>query len=181
MCGIAVVLDPSAAAGGARRLLRMHQALSHRGPDGEGLLLLNRDGTADRSDTTSAVDPARAAVAGLGFRRLSILDLSDAAAQPLTSPDRTCWIVFNGEIYNFRELREELTRRGRVFRSTGDGEVALAAFEAWGEAAFDRLDGMWALALLDLRARRLVATRDRFGIKPLYWAREGSRLLLASE
>jgi asparagine synthase (glutamine-hydrolysing) len=90
-------------------------------------------------------------------------------------------MVFNGEIYNFRELRRELEARGRAFRSTGDTEVALAAFEAWGEGCLERLDGMWAMVVVDLRRRRLVGSRDRFGIKPLYWAAAGPRLLLASE
>jgi asparagine synthase (glutamine-hydrolysing) len=181
MCGIAVVLDGRAAPGLGGRLLRMHEALAHRGPDGEGFLLVDPDGAPRRIAAAATVDPGAAARLAVAFRRLSILDLTDAAAQPLASPDFSRWIVFNGEIYNFRELRQELTGRGRTFRSRGDAEVVLAAFEAWGEAAFERLEGMWAAVVLDLPARRLVASRDRFGIKPLYWAVDGPRLLLASE
>jgi len=157
----------------------MHAPIRHRGPDGEGFLVVEPDGPRRlESLDGSGTGPA---LAGLAFRRLKILDLSEAAAQPMGSPDGSLWIVFNGEIYNFRELRAELEGGGRHFATAGDTEVALAAFEAWGENAFERLEGMWAIVILDLARRRLVASRDRFGIKPLYFRREGGRLLLASE
>jgi asparagine synthase (glutamine-hydrolysing) len=181
MCGISVLLDRSAGPGGWESLLRMHAPIRHRGPDGEGFLVLDPAGRAHRFSSAQAGSPPAAVLAGLAFRRLKILDLTEAAAQPMGSPDGALWIVFNGEIYNFRELRRELEARGRVFRSTGDTEVALAAFEAWGEACLGRLEGMWAMVVLDLRRRRLVGSRDRFGIKPLYWTARGPRLLLASE
>lgn len=179
MCGISVVLDPTAAPELRAVLARLHEPIAHRGPDGEGFLLVDAAGRVERPHALDA--PGGPAMLGFGFRRLKIRDLSEAAAQPLGSPDGACWIVFNGEIDNFRELRTELQARGRSFRSSGDTEVALAAFEAWGEDCFRRFEGMWAMAIADLRRRRLVVSRDRFGIKPLYWAREGSRLLLASE
>jgi len=181
MCGISVLLDRSAGPGGLESLLRMHAPIRHRGPDGEGFLLVGPEGHARRLASADAAPPPSALLVGMAFRRLKILDLTEAAAQPMASPDGALWIVFNGEIYNFRELRGELAARGRVFRSTGDTEVALAAFEAWGEGCLDRLEGMWAMVVLDLRRRRLVGSRDRFGIKPLYWAARGSRLMLASE
>jgi asparagine synthase (glutamine-hydrolysing) len=159
----------------------MHAPIRHRGPDGEGFLLVDPDRRARRAASADAVATTAGMRAGLAFRRLRILDLTEAAAQPMASADGALWIVFNGEIYNFRELRRELQARGRAFRSTGDTEVALAAFEAWGEGCLARFEGMWAMVLLDLRRRRLVASRDRFGIKPLYWAARGPRLLLASE
>lgn len=179
MCGISAVAG-AAGSGETRALLaRMHAPIRHRGPDGEGFLVVEPDGPRRLvSLDGSARGPA---LAGLAFRRLKILDLSDAAAQPMGSPDGALWIVFNGEIYNFRELRAELEGAGRRFATAGDTEVALAAFEAWGEKAFERLEGMWAIVILDLPRRRLVASRDRFGIKPLYFRREGGRLLLASE
>jgi len=181
MCGISVVLDRAAAPESRDALARMHAPIRHRGPDGEGFLVVERDGQARRFDTWAAVPVHARPLLSAAFRRLKILDLSDAAAQPMASPDGSLWMVFNGEIYNHRELRAELEARGRSFRSTGDSEVLLAAFEAWGEACFERLDGMWAVVLIDLRRRRLVASRDRFGIKPLYWSATGPRLFLASE
>ena len=181
MCGISVLLDRSAAPDGPASLLRMHAPIRHRGPDGEGFLFVDAEGRAHRTPSADAAAPAAGMRVGLAFRRLKILDLTEAAAQPMSSPDGALWIVFNGEIYNFRELRRELQAGGRAFRSTGDTEVALAAFEAWGEACLDRFEGMWAMVVVDLRRRRLLGSRDRFGIKPLYWSARGSRLLLASE
>jgi asparagine synthase (glutamine-hydrolysing) len=181
MCGISVLLDRSDAPDGPQSLLRMHAPIRHRGPDGEGFLAVDPEGGAHRAASADGAMTAARMRVGLAFRRLKILDLTEAAAQPMASPDGTLWIVFNGEIYNYRELRRELQARGRAFRSTGDTEVALAAFEAWGEGCLDRLEGMWAMVILDLRRRRLVGSRDRFGIKPLYWAARGPRLLLASE
>ncbi|HEV2064515.1 MAG TPA: asparagine synthase (glutamine-hydrolyzing), partial [Thermoanaerobaculia bacterium] len=179
MCGISAVVGAGDTGETQALLARMHAPIRHRGPDGEGFLVVEPDGPSRLASLNgSGTGPA---LAGLAFRRLKILDLSEAAAQPMGSPDGSLWIVFNGEIYNFRELRAELEGGGRRFATAGDTEVALAAFEAWGEKAFERLDGMWAIVILDLARRRLVASRDRFGIKPLYFRREGGRLLLASE
>jgi asparagine synthase (glutamine-hydrolysing) len=181
VCGISVVFDPGgSAADGVDALQRMHASIPHRGPDGEGFLVLDARGSTHSPPRLDAI-PRVPIKVGVAFRRLKVLDLSSAAAQPMPSPDGTCWIAFNGEIYNYRDLRSELAARGRSFRSTGDTEVALAAYEAWGEEAFARLEGMWAIVVMDLRRRRLVVSRDRFGIKPLYWTREGEALLLASE
>ena len=138
----------------------MTGTLAHRGPDGEGLHL---DGPV-----------------GLGHRRLSIIDLSEAASEPMTNEDGSLWLVFNGEIYNFRELRRSLEGRHR-FRSQGDGEVILHLYEEKGEAAVGELDGMFAFALWDARRRRLLLARDRTGKKPLYY-HDGPRLFaFASE
>jgi asparagine synthase (glutamine-hydrolysing) len=172
MCGISVVLQPP---GGGETLQRMHAPIRHRGPDGEGFLWW--DGQAVRRTP----DPGAAARVGMAFRRLNILDPTPAGDQPMGSPDGTAWMVFNGEIYNHRTLRAELQARGRRFVTGTDTEVALAAWEAWGEECFARLDGMWGIVVLDLRRRRLVASRDRFGIKPLYWCHDAGRLLFASE
>jgi asparagine synthase (glutamine-hydrolysing) len=180
MCGISVVLAPGGDREGAQRLRRMHAPIRHRGPDGEGFLALDTAGHVTRADRADAI-PGGALQLGFAFRRLRILDLSDAAAQPMASPDGSAWIVFNGEVYNFRGLRAELEAGGRRFRSRGDTEVVLAAYEAWGEECFGRLEGMWAVAIADLRRRRLVLSRDRFGIKPLYWALHQGRLLAGSE
>lgn len=132
------------------RLERMNAAQWHRGPDGGGIWVED------------------AGEVGLGHRRLSILDLSEAAAQPMTTADGRYVISFNGEIYNYRELRAELGVRH--YRSGSDTEVLLAAWEQWGEKALDRLVGMFAFLIWDRRERRLWAVRDRFGVKPLCWA-----------
>ncbi len=182
MCGISVLLDPNGSHRLMPRLLAMHAVIRHRGPDGEGFLVVDERGTVARTETADQLRAAAAPRLGFAFRRLKICDLTDAAAQPMASADRRTWIVFNGEIYNFRDIRRELEAEGRVFHTTGDTEVALAAYEKWGERCFARLDGMWAIVILDLARNRLVVSRDRFGIKPLFWTiDDGGAMLLASE
>src|SRR5712664_2689415 len=158
MCGIAGWVG---AGGGGREVLdAMLRALEHRGPDDTGRYL---DGEA-----------------ALGMTRLSIIDLV-TGQQPMTSEDGSATLVFNGEIYNFRDLREELSARGRRFGTRSDTEVLLRAWEAYGEACVDRLRGMFAFAVWDARRRRLFLARDRVGKKPLYyWHRDGV-LVFASE
>jgi asparagine synthase (glutamine-hydrolysing) len=117
----------------------------------------------------------------LGFRRLSILDLSPAAHQPMRSHDGKVWMIFNGEVYNYVELRQELKQLGHVFYSTGDTEVVLAAFSQWGKACFKRFIGMWACAILDTATQKLYLSRDPFGIKPLYFTVQKDKLAFASE
>lgn len=139
---------------------------------------------ADGSTITAArcdALPASGVTAVFAFRRLKIIDLSDTAAQPMCSNSGRTWIVFNGEIYNFQDLRKELSSRGRTFRTQSDTEVILEAYEEWGTACFNRFEGMWGIVIGDLARRTLVASRDRFGIKPLHWARVGSSLLFSSE
>src|SRR5262249_4827931 len=122
--------------------------------------------------------PAHAAI---GARRLAILDLSERGHQPMPARDRLAWIVHNGEIYNYLELREQLAADGWVFESSTDTEVLLAAFQAWGPSCFTRFDGMWATAIYEPDARRLILSRDPFGIKPLYFTRWPSGFAFASE
>jgi asparagine synthase (glutamine-hydrolysing) len=117
----------------------------------------------------------------LGHRRLSILDISARGHQPMTSADGKLTIAFNGEIYNFRELREELEQAGAVFRSDTDTEVLLHAYRAWGSGAFPRLNGMFSFAIWDVRGSRLLLARDRIGIKPLFWSLRDSVLVFGSE
>src|SRR5262245_54784226 len=166
MCGISVLLDISGSQRFASRLLAMHSVIRHRGPDGEGFLVLDAHGKVARADDSESLHTITTPRLGFAFRRLKICDLTEAAAQPMPSADERIWVCFNGEIYNFRELRSELEAKGRTFRTSGDTEVVLAAFEEWGEHSFARLDGMWAITILDLRRNRLVVSRDRFGIKP---------------
>ncbi len=116
-----------------------------------------------------------------GHRRLSILDLSDAGHQPWVNHETGTVLAYNGEIFNFLELRAELESLGVVFRSRSDTEVLARAYERWGADAFERLNGMWAFTLWDARRKTLIACRDRFGVKPLYYCRAGGRLVFASE
>jgi asparagine synthase (glutamine-hydrolysing) len=183
MCGLSGIVDFGPGTGLAEPLLAMHARIRHRGPDGEGFCVVDRDW---RFVDAASASELRAAGAGsvraaFAFRWLKIQDASERAAQPMASPDGRLRILFNGEIYNFRELRSELEGLGHRFRSASDTEVVLAAYRQWGVEMFGRLDGMWAILLLDLEARRLVMSRDRFGIKPLYYRLERGRLLVASE
>jgi asparagine synthase (glutamine-hydrolysing) len=144
---------------------RMSETLVHRGPDGEGETVLRGDGLHG----------------WFGHRRLRVVDLSEAAAQPMSSDDGAIVLTYNGEIYNFAELRAELRALGARFRSHGDTEVVLRAYEAWGDACVARLDGMFALAIWDARRGRLLLARDRTGKKPLFYSAAGGRLTFASE
>jgi asparagine synthase (glutamine-hydrolysing) len=160
MCGIAgefVWGDRQANVGAVARML---PALARRGPDADGLWASGR--------------------VALGHRRLSILDLSQRAHQPMFDPDTGLSLVFNGAIYNFRSLRAELERRGHRFFSTGDTETILRGYAEWGEGVVARLHGMFAFALFDSKAQRLVLARDRLGIKPLYLARSHDGIRFAS-
>jgi len=158
MCGVTGFWGPP-----DRSLLEaMTEVVAHRGPDDQGYLQTDE--------------------ASLGFRRLSIIDL-EHGKQPMSNEDGTVHVVFNGEIYNFRELRAELEPAGHTFATNSDTEAIVHAYEEWGASCFKRFNGMWAVAILDRRgaAPKLVLGRDHFGIKPLHWARSGERILFASE
>lgn len=175
MCGIIgfASFNPSADVAG-RQLSECTDGLAHRGPDMGGVLGLRRSGEIIRH-----VDGQPLQV-GLGHRRLSILDLSDAGAQPMQGRNGH-WLVFNGEIYNFIELREQLSAAGCRFETGTDTEVILAAYDHWGESCVQHFNGMWAFLLLDQHKNRLMASRDRMGIKPLYYTCDGRRIAWASE
>ena len=182
MCGIsAIVGDAGPAAGEA--LLQMHSALAHRGPDGEGFLVVDasRQGHAFHHPPSPAQTGHLRPQLWLGFHRLSIQDLREVAQQPLPSRCRQHWIVMNGELYNFQELRRQLAGAGYVFHTQSDTEVALAAYDYWGTSCFEKFNGMWALLIVDLARGKLIGSRDRLGIKPLFYAVDGGRLLFASE
>lgn len=162
MCGVAGYLNRNGAPADERIVAAMRDALAHRGPDGKGMHI---DGPL-----------------GLGHRRLSIIDLRTVASQPMHSPDGRWTIAFNGEIYNFRELKAELDKAGWSFRTRSDTEVLLAGCVIWGVSALARrIDGMAAFALWDAQERRLHLVRDRYGVKPLYLWRTPDRLAFASE
>ncbi len=160
----------------------MAAALHRRGPDGYGHLIVTRDRRVS-CRWNDGWPEARATPATVGFahRRLAIIDLEPRSDQPLVSRDQTHALVFNGEIYNYVELRHYLERRGHTFVTSGDTEVLLNAYREWGVGCVDRLVGMWAFALLDLPQNQLVLSRDRFGIKPLFYRCEPDELLFASE
>lgn len=161
MCGIVGIFHRDGEPASPVLLRAMTNLIAHRGPDGEGQFC---DGPV-----------------GLGHRRLSILDLSDAAKQPMTTRDGRYVITFNGEIYNYRELQANLRAQGHTFTSTGDAEVLLAAFAHWGLNALHKLNGMFAFAVWDRGTRKLTIARDRFGVKPLYYTGVGDAFLFASE
>ena len=166
MCGIAGFVDgPSVKTplddGSSTTLLRqMCDVIRHRGPDDEGVWV------------TAGV--------ALGMRRLSIIDLS-TGHQPIFNEDRTVWTVFNGEIYNYQELRAELIARGHRFYTATDTETIVHAYEEWGVDAIKRLRGMFGLAIWDDKQKTLLVARDRIGIKPLYYAEVQGRLYFGSE
>ena len=185
MCGIAGLVLTSTSPDLARRAALMAQSLYHRGPDDGGLVTFGPVNSAaaavlGRPDDDRPV-PVGPAYAALAARRLAILDLSPRGHMPMPSRDRLAWIVHNGEIYNYLELREILAADGCAFDTGTDTEVILAAWQAWGADCFDRFDGMWAVAIYEPDARRLVLARDPFGIKPLYWALFPGGFAFASE
>jgi asparagine synthase (glutamine-hydrolysing) len=160
MCGIAGIVRWDGAPIPEHEIRDMCSAIVHRGPDDEGVYL--GDGVA------------------LGMRRLSIIDL-EGGHQPMSNEDGSVWIVFNGEIYNYRELRHDLEQRGHIFRTGSDTEVIVHLYEECGPRCVDRLRGMFAFAVWDEQKRQLLLARDRLGIKPLYYAERGNELLFASE
>ena len=161
MCGIAGIFHLDGQPAAPVLLKRMTDIIAHRGPDGEGQYV---DGPV-----------------GLGHRRLAILDLSPAGHQPMRSPDGRFTISYNGEVYNFRELRTELETLGHCFRSQTDSEVVLHAFVEWGEQSLHRFNGMFAFAIWDSRDQKLFLARDRYGIKPVYYTNRDGTFLFGSE
>ena len=161
MCGLAGVVHLRGEPVARETLKRMTDAIAHRGPDGEGHWT---DGSV-----------------GLGHRRLAISDLSSGGHQPMVASDGGAALVYNGEIYNYADLRADLLARGHRFRSTSDTEVLLEAWREWGPGALDHLNGMFAFAVWEPARRRLVLARDRYGIKPLYYWTDGIRFAFASE
>ncbi|HEX7369062.1 MAG TPA: asparagine synthase (glutamine-hydrolyzing) [Rhodanobacteraceae bacterium] len=161
MCGIASIIEFKDCAPDAEALRRLSDALQHRGPDDDGLLVHEN--------------------VGLVFRRLSIIDLSSAGHQPMLSESGRYAIVFNGEIFNYVELRSELEARGYRFRSHSDTEVLLNAYVEWKTACLEKLNGMWAFVILDQQTGECFCARDRFGVKPLYYFKTPERVVFASE
>jgi len=171
MCGICGKINIEGKEIRSDFIIRMNSALSHRGPDDEGLHIENPSvGTAVPSISV-----------GLGHKRLSIIDLSRAGKQPMSNEDKTLWMVFNGEIYNYRNLQEELKKKGHRFLSQTDCEVIIHLYEEEGVGCLKKLIGMYAFALWDSKLKTLFLCRDRLGIKPLFYHWDGQSLTFASE
>ena len=160
MCGICGIINLQGETVSEDALWRMTRRLDHRGPDDNGVRVFGD--------------------AGFGHTRLSIIDLSEAGHQPMTNEDGTVWITYNGELYNFQSLRNELESR-HTFRSRSDTEVILHAYEEWGENCVKRFNGIFAFAIYDANKRQLFAARDQIGVKPFYYCWDGRRLAFASE
>src|SRR5215472_14934254 len=160
MCGISGIVDKKNRPVTAAAIRRITDLVAHRGPDGEGYYFGQNF--------------------AFGHRRLSILDVSDHGHQPMSYEGRY-WITYNGEIYNYLELRTELEELGYTFASGTDTEVVLAAYSHWGAACCARFNGMWAFALYDSAEQRIFLARDRFGVKPLYYADSADQFVFGSE
>jgi asparagine synthase (glutamine-hydrolysing) len=197
MCGIIGIFNFSSKIDKQLQVaMKMTKSLAHRGPDDEGFVIFNEEEVACQyfgQDTPVEVLKAypelksfdssnqlRSRVA-LGHRRLSILDLSPCGHQPMASPDERYWIVYNGEIYNYIELREELLRFGYHFKSESDTEVILASYQHWGVECLKKFNGDWAFIIYDSKNQELFVSRDRFGVKPLYYYQDDDQILFSSE
>jgi asparagine synthase (glutamine-hydrolysing) len=161
MCGICGIIDRTGKSISENAILRLRDSVEHRGPDDAGIHI--EDGV------------------GLGSRRLAVLDLSPRGHMPMHNDDRSMWITYNGEVYNYRDLRTELESQGIRFQSDCDTEIVLRAYEAWGDDCVKRLHGMFALAIWDSKRRRLFAARDRLGVKPFFYIDDGKRFAFCSE
>jgi asparagine synthase (glutamine-hydrolysing) len=160
LCGIAGIFYKNRQGVISSILKKMTRSLIHRGPDEEGYYIEDN--------------------VGLGHRRLSIIDLS-TGQQPLCNEDKSIWITFNGEIYNYLSLKKELEQKGHIFKTNSDTETIIHAYEEWGTDVFSRLRGMFALALWDEKHQEMVLARDRLGKKPLYYLSDDEKLLFGSE
>lgn len=161
MCGIAGIVQHTAV--DKESVVSAINSINYRGPDGSGVKILN-DGAV-----------------GFGHRRLSIIDLSETGSQPMCNEDETIWITFNGEIYNYKSLREILIAKGHTFKSHSDTEVLIHGYEEWGTGLLDRIEGMFAFAIWDESKKHLFMARDRLGIKPLYYYSDGQAFIFGSE
>jgi asparagine synthase (glutamine-hydrolysing) len=160
MCGLSVIINKKRHSNTEDYLKAMNDKIVHRGPDDSGVSLIDN--------------------VGFGFRRLSILDLTDHGHQPMTDHHNN-WVVFNGEIFNYVELRKELIAEGEIFKTETDTEVVLTAYRKWGIDCFSKFNGMWGIVLYDPSMKRVVVSRDRFGIKPLYFWDSADNLIFCSE
>jgi asparagine synthase (glutamine-hydrolysing) len=192
MCGIAGIYNLNQKPVDQERLVAMTKIIRHRGPDDEGYLLVNTssdnmlhchnsDTLREIQATTKPIPNDFTANLAFGFRRLSIIDISPKGHQPMSNGDGSIWIVFNGEIFNYIELRDELKSLGHNFVSKSDTEVIIKSYEQWGEACLNRFNGMWAFALWDNQSKTMFCARDRFGVKPFNYYFDGNSFIFGSE
>ncbi|HXC07056.1 MAG TPA: asparagine synthase (glutamine-hydrolyzing) [Bacteroidia bacterium] len=197
MCGISGIISLQGTQADPRALQAMNDCLKHRGPDGEGFLFYDgkQTHTAFGKDTPEHIrhasmphapqeamsDLHSGFIFGFGHRRLAILDLGENGHQPLCNVASDLWITYNGEIYNYLELRAELQTKGHVFRTRTDTEVVLAAYREWGTDCLNHFNGMWAFVLFDANKKIFFGSRDRFGVKPFYYYTDKNRFVFASE
>lgn len=189
MCGICGLWNLNGSPVDPKLLVKMRDIMSHRGPDGYGAVLLSSRGQAQGAkpvqfkdlDELSALSFKPSAYSlGFGHRRLSIIDLN-TGDQPMSNEDGSIWIVYNGEIYNYRELRQELRAKGHIFHTQSDTEVIIHAYEEFGEECPTYFNGIFAFAIWDARRRLLFLARDHFGVKPLYYSQNNDHFYFASE
>ncbi len=191
MCGIAGIIGKGSFL--IEDLERMSDVIKHRGPDDEGFLLVTKNFQVSHYKGNLTIDRLRSyphireavgkdnLLIGLAHKRLSIIDLSEAGHQPMSYANDKLFIVFNGEIYNYIEIRTELSESGFEFKSDSDTEVILAAYLKWGEECVNRFVGMWAFVICDIIHSKIFISRDRFGIKPFYYKNTGDRFFFSSE
>ena len=166
MCGICGFINFDKSSISENDLMNMNNELEHRGPDDDGIML-------NRSNAFGVV--------GLAQKRLSIIDLSPKGHQPMCDVDEKVWVTFNGEIYNFQEIKEELLAAGFTFKSTSDTEVIIYAYKKWGIKCIEKFNGMFAFGLWDRTRHEFYLVRDRLGIKPLYYYHDMKNFIFASE
>jgi asparagine synthase (glutamine-hydrolysing) len=180
MCGICGEIDFSNGVS-VQPIQRMCKVLTHRGPDDQGMVFIKGNQYLEVKDSSEFIPDENAFEVALGHRRLSIIDLSMAAHQPMCNEDGSIWIVFNGEIYNFQEIRDGLEKKGHRFKSKSDTEVILHAYEEFGVECLNHFRGMFAFAIWDSKLQRLFMARDRLGKKPLVYTHQNGHLAFASE
>jgi asparagine synthase (glutamine-hydrolysing) len=188
MCGIFGVIGKDKSIN-INSLIRIGTQLKHRGPDDEGYLLFDSNKTSPLKGVDSPLNINLPVIdqnqgtytSALVHRRLSIIDLSVTGHQPMSYNNDNLWIVFNGEIYNYIEIRESLLRTGYKFHSDSDSEVVLAAYQEWGEKGVERFNGMWAFAIYDKKKQSVFFSRDRLGVKPLYYSLADNQFIFCSE
>jgi asparagine synthase (glutamine-hydrolysing) len=187
MCGIAGIINLRKETQNSLSLEKMTKSLKHRGPDDEGYMLFSKNPEVFFGDDSRVKNPNHIKTSsnnafkiGFGFRQLKIIDLSEKSHQPLTDISNNFWIIFNGEIYNYKELRHKLEGLGHQFSSDSDTEVILNSYKEWGESALEKFNGMFAFAILDTIKNTIFIARDRIGIKPLYYYKNDTNFIFGS-
>ena len=172
---------------------KMNALIQHRGPDDEGIVVFSEDKAFPKGTRKSVkreeginylkfVDTHTNDAFGMfGHQRLSILDLSSLGHEPLADETGNYWLTYNGELYNYLEIKQELKEKGVVFRSNSDAEVVLKAYVFWGKECLDKFNGMWAFSIYDVKKQEVFASRDRFGVKPFYYALNEENFAFSSE